>query len=193
MPSSRASVALVIAAVCAARVASAQVSPADVHFMTGMIHHHAQAVLMAKWAPTHGARPELQRLAERILVGQSDEIVLMRGWLLDRGAPVPEPTPGPMRMQVDGMDHMMLMPGMLTDAQLAGLDSARGAAFDRLFLTLMIQHHAGAIEMVRTLFASPGAGQDPLVFRFASDVVADQTAEIARMRSLLDASPDHRR
>lgn len=162
-------------------------TPADVHFMTGMIHHHAQAVLIAKWAPTHGAGAELQRLAERIVVGQTDEIALLRTWLGDQGEPVPEATPGPMRMKLDGMEHEMLMPGMLTAAQLAQLDAARGAEYDKLFLTFMIQHHQGAITMVNTLFASPGAGQDEVVFRFASDVYADQTTEIARMQSMLGA------
>ena len=133
-------------------------TPADVHFMTGMIHHHAQAVLIAEWAPTHGASGELQRLAERIVVGQNDEIALMRTWLTDKGQPVPEPTPGPMRMKVDGMDHERLMPGMLTGPQLVQLDAARGPAYDKLFLLFMIQHHEGAITMVNTLFASQGAG-----------------------------------
>lgn len=162
-------------------------SPADVHFMSGMIHHHAQAVLIARWAPTHGASAELQRLAERIVVGQNDEIELMQTWLRDKNEPVPEATAGPMRMKMDGMDHEMLMPGMLTDAQLKELDAARGTAFDRLFLAFMIQHHEGAITMVNTLFASPGAAQDETVFRFASDVYADQSTEIARMQQMLDA------
>lgn len=162
-------------------------SPADVHFMTGMIHHHAQAVRIAKWAPSHGASDELQRLAERIVVGQNDEIELMRNWLLDKKEPVPEVTDGPMRMQMGGMTHEMMMPGMLTDAQLAQLDAARGLAFDTLFLQFMIQHHEGAITMVNELFASPGAAQDETVFRFASDVYADQTTEIARMQSMLEA------
>lgn len=162
-------------------------SPADVHFMSGMIHHHAQAVLIARWAPTHGASAELQRLAERIVVGQNDEIELMQTWLRDKGEPVPEATAGPMRMRMDGRDHEMMMPGMLTDEQLTRLDAARGAEFDRLFLAFMIQHHEGAITMVNTLFASPGAAQDETVFRFASDVYADQSTEIARMQQMLDA------
>ena len=162
-------------------------SPADVHFMTGMIHHHAQAVMIARWAPSHGASDELQRLAERIVVGQNDEIELMRNWLMDKKQPVPEATAGPMRMQMNGMTHEMMMPGMLTDAQLKQLDAARGLAFDTLFLTFMIQHHEGAITMVNELFASPGAAQDETVFRFASDVYADQTTEIARMQSMLEA------
>lgn len=162
---------------------------ADVHFMSGMIHHHAQAVLIAKWAPTHGASAELQRLAERIVVGQNDEIALMQHWLRDRGEPVPDGSAGPMKMQMNGMEHEMLMPGMLSDAQLGQLDAARGMAFDRLFLTFMIQHHEGAVTMVDELFGSQGAGQDEVVFRFASDVYADQTTEIDRMEKMLAARP----
>ncbi|MDP1859485.1 MAG: DUF305 domain-containing protein [Gemmatimonadaceae bacterium] len=166
-----------------------QHTPADVHFMTGMIHHHAQAVVMASWAPTHGASPELQRLAQRIAVAQNDEIALMQTWLKDKGEPVPEAKPGPMKMVMNGMEHDMLMPGMLSDPQLKGLDEARGLEFDRLFLTFMIQHHEGAVTMVDALFGSPGAGQDEVVFRFASDVYADQTTEIDRMEKMLDARP----
>ena len=159
---------------------------ADVHFMSGMIHHHAQAVLIAKWAPTHGASAELQRLAERIVVGQNDEIVTMQTWLRDKGEPVPDATPGPMRMRMNGMEHDMLMPGMLSEDDLKRLDGARGVEFDRLFLQFMIRHHEGAIDMVDTLFASAGAAQDETVFRFASDVVADQTTEIRVMQEMLD-------
>ncbi|MEP7383212.1 MAG: DUF305 domain-containing protein [Gemmatimonadota bacterium] len=162
---------------------------ADVHFMTGMIHHHAQAVLMAGWAVSHNAGPSLQRLAERIGVAQKDEIALMKNWLRGKGEPVPDGTPGPTTMSMNGMQHEMLMPGMLTDAQLRQLDSARGDDFDRLFLTFMIQHHQGAITMVDALFGSEGAGQDEVIFRFASDVYADQTTEIDRMERMLDAIP----
>lgn len=161
-------------------------TPADVHFMSGMIHHHAQAVLIGKWAPTHGASAELQRLAERIVVGQNDEIVTMQTWLRDKGEPVPDATPGPMRMKMNGMEHDMLMPGMMSDDDLKRLDAARGIEFDRLFLQFMIRHHEGAIDMVDTLFASAGAAQDETVFRFASDVVADQTTEIRVMQEMLD-------
>src|SRR5881275_3790880 len=110
---------------------------ADVHFMAGMIAHHAQAVLIAGWAPTHGAGPALRALCERIVVGQRDEIAVMQRWLREHHQPVPEPDPHGYLMP--GMDHPMLMPGMLTQAQLAQLDAARGAGFDRLFLTFMIQ------------------------------------------------------
>jgi uncharacterized protein (DUF305 family) len=161
---------------------------ADVHFMTGMIHHHAQAVLIAGWAPSHGASAELQRLCERIVVGQRDEIDLMQNWLRSKGAPVPAATAGPMKMTMGGgMVHEMLMPGMLDDAEVKALDAARGAEFDRLFLLGMIKHHEGAIRMVDELLASAGAAQDETVFRFSSDVVADQTTEIRVMKQMLAA------
>jgi uncharacterized protein (DUF305 family) len=158
---------------------------ADVQFMSGMIHHHAQAIAMARMAPTHGASPAVLTLAGRIINAQQDEITIMQTWLRDRQKPVPEPTPGPMRMTMNGMEHEMLMPGMLTDEQMKQLDQARGKEFDRLFLTGMIQHHRGAITMVQELFGTTGAGQDELVFKFASDVNVDQTTEIARMERML--------
>ena len=162
-------------------------SEADVQFMAGMIPHHAQAVVIAQWAPSHGARPDLKILCERIVVAQRDEIAMMQGWLRDRGQKVPDATSTKMRMTMNGVEHDMLMPGMLTDEQLAELDKARGATFDRLFLTAMIKHHQGAIAMVEQLFASFGAAQDDVVFRFASDVVADQSTEIERMEKMLAA------
>ena len=188
----------VIAAACstATHHASAGVAPieagralpaytaADVHFMTGMIAHHAQAVLMAGWAPSHGASPSLRALCERIVVGQGDEIVLMQRWLRDRHETVPDGDVS--HSMMPEMNHA-LMPGMLTPAQLLQLDSARGPEFDRLFLTFMIQHHLGAITMVNELFGSKGGGEEEVVFRFASDVYADQTTEIARMNRMLDA------
>jgi uncharacterized protein (DUF305 family) len=156
----------------------------DAKFMTGMIGHHAQAVLISGWAPSHGASPSIIRLTERIVVGQQDEIQLMETWLQDRGEPVPDPEAHA------GMDHsMMHMPGMLSQAQLDSLDAARGPEFDRLFLTYMIQHHKGAIVMVNELFATPGAGQDEPTFRLASNIYADQTTEIARMEKMLAALP----
>jgi uncharacterized protein (DUF305 family) len=157
---------------------------ADVHFMSGMIGHHAQAVLMAGWAPSHGASAAVRALCERIVVGQRDEIAMMQRWLREHDQPVPPADPRGHVMP--GMDQPMLMPGMLTPVQMAQLDSARGAAFDRLFLTFMIQHHQGAITMVNQLLAAPGAAQDGPVFRFASDVNADQTTEIDRMNRMLD-------
>ena len=158
---------------------------ADVQFMAGMIPHHAQAVLIAGWAPSHGARPDLKILCERIIVAQRDEIAMMQSWLRDRGQKVPDATNTKMHMSMNGMEHDMLMPGMLTDEQLAELDKARGEAFDRLFLNAMIRHHQGAITMVEQLFASYGAAQDDVIFRFASDVVADQSTEIERMQKML--------
>jgi len=156
-----------------------------VHFMAGMIAHHAQAVLIAGWAPAHGAGPALRALCERIVVGQRDEIAAMQRWLRERHEPVPDAdAPG---HTMPGMDHSMLMPGMLSDAQLAQLDSARGPDFDRLFLTDMIQHHRGALTMVRTLIDTPRAARDGLLFQIASDISADQTAEIDRMTRMLDA------
>jgi uncharacterized protein (DUF305 family) len=158
---------------------------ADVEFMSHMIHHHAQAIVMARWAPTHGASPAVQRLADRIINAQQDEIGTMQSWLRDRRQPVPEATPGGVMMNMAGMEHEMLMPGMLTEAQMKQLDAARGPEFDRLFLTYMIQHHKGAVSMVKDLFGTYGAGQDELVFKFASDVNVDQSTEIARMEKLL--------
>jgi uncharacterized protein (DUF305 family) len=158
---------------------------ADIHFMSGMIGHHAQAIVMSKMAPTHGANDEVRRLAERIINAQTDEIRLMQQWLRDRRQPVPEAKPGPMKMVMNGMEHDMLMPGMLSDAQMKELDAANGPDFDRLFLSYMIQHHRGAVSMVKELFETYGAGQDELVFKFASDVNVDQTTEIERMEKML--------
>ncbi len=173
---------------------------ADVDFMTGMIHHHAQAIVISRWAPSHGASPAVQRLTARIINAQTDEIRLMQTWLTDRLRPAPTvDSTGAVTMPgVAGGAHAghdmghaghamgaMTMPGMLTDAQLAELDAARGPDFDRLFLTYMIQHHRGAVGMVRTLFQAPGAGQDETVFKFANDVEVDQSTEIKRMVTML--------
>lgn len=152
---------------------------ADVRFMTQMIGHHAQAVEMARLAPTHGASPQVRTLAARIIGSQEDEIATMRQWLRDRG----QPDPG----EHAHHDHGAMMPGMLTPEQMAQLDRARGEEFDRLFLALMIQHHRGAVQMVSQLFGSYGAGQDETVFKFASDVNVDQETEIARMQRMLEA------
>ena len=164
-------------------------SQADIHFMTGMIPHHAQAVIMAQWAPTHGAREDVRILAERIVVAQRDEIQLVRSWLRDVGAPVPPSDAKHVTMTMNGMTHDMVMPGMLTEEEMAKLDRARGSDFDRLFLTYMIRHHEGAITMVDQLFASYAGGLDETVFRFASDVYADQTTEIDRMQKMLETVP----
>jgi uncharacterized protein (DUF305 family) len=158
---------------------------ADVHFMAGMISHHAQAVLMAGWAPSRGASDAVRVLCERIVVAQRDEIAFMQRWLRERHETVPDADPHGQTMP--GMDHPMLMPGMLTPEQLTQLDGARGPEFDRLFLRFMIQHHQGAITMVEQLLSAQGAAQDGPVFRFAADVNADQTTEIDRMNRMLDA------
>lgn len=159
-------------------------SSADVEFMTGMIHHHAQALVMARMAPTHGASASLQVLAGRIINSQNDEISLMEGWLRDRNEAVPEPSAAGMDMKTHSV-HSMRMPGMLTDEQLEELDAARGPEFDRLFVTYMIQHHQGAVTMVNQLFNTYGAGQGDAIFKLASDISADQASEIARMQEML--------
>jgi uncharacterized protein (DUF305 family) len=158
---------------------------ADIHFMSAMIGHHAQAIQMSALAPTHGASAAVRTLADRIINAQKDEIAIMQQWLRDRGQPVPEAKAGPMKMVMNGMQHEMLMPGMLTEEQMQALDAARGPAFDRLFLTGMIQHHRGATSMVSELFDTYGAAQDQLVFKLASDVNIDQTTEITRMERML--------
>ncbi len=160
---------------------------ADLRFMSGMIGHHAQAILMAGWAPSHDAGPDVATLCERIVVAQRDEINMMQRWLRDRNEPVPDGDPQH-ALQMAHMPGMasMMMPGMLTAEQLDRLDQARGADFDRLFLIYMIQHHQGAITMVQQLFDAPGAAQDENIFKFATDVNADQTTEIARMNRMLD-------
>ena len=160
-------------------------SQADIEFMQGMIPHHAQAVLIAGWAGSHGARPEVAVLCERQVVAQRDEIAFMRNWLRDRGEDVPAANATHHRMKMNGVEHDMLMPGMLNAEELAALDKARGAEWDRLFLQAMIKHHQGAIKMVDELFASYGALQDEDVYKLASDIHADQTIEIERMQKLL--------
>ena len=163
--------------------------------MSNMIGHHGQAITMSRLAPTHGASASIRTLAERIINAQQDEIAIMQQWLRDRRQPVPHPdTPMPGMTAGDhamaGHDiaaHATHMPGMLTAAQMKQLDAARGAEFDRLFLTLMIQHHRGAIAMVRELFATPGAAQDLTVFKVANEVNVDQTTEVDRMAKMLTA------
>jgi uncharacterized protein (DUF305 family) len=167
---------------------------ADVRFMQGMIHHHAQALRMVALIPDHTTRRDMQLLGQRIAISQRDEIHLMQSWLQDHGQPAPqldahdEVVMG--TMQMSGMSASdTLMPGMLTADQMAQLAKARGPEFDRLFLEGMIHHHEGALTMVDALFHTPGGGQASEVFRFASDVNADQRAEIARMQSMLNAPP----
>jgi uncharacterized protein (DUF305 family) len=153
--------------------------------MTGMISHHAQAIVMARIAPTHGASAAVQTLCGRIINSQNDDIALMQNWLRDRNQPVPEAKPLPMKMVMNGQVMEMLMPGMLSDEQMKQLDAARGTNFDKRFLRGMIQHHQGAITMVQQLFATPGAAQDEAVFKFANNVNVDQSTEIHRMQQML--------
>ena len=165
-------------------------NPADVRFMHDMIMHHGQALEMATFVNARTTRPDVRLLAERIRIAQTDEIGLMRRWLLDRGHPAP--TAEEVMHEAPAADsahaaHMAAMPGMLTPAQMVELASQVGPAFDRMFLESMIRHHEGALTMVAQLLASPGAGQDPDVYRLASDVDSGQRAEIARMRALLAA------
>jgi uncharacterized protein (DUF305 family) len=163
---------------------------ADVRFMSDMISHHAQALVMAGWAPTHGASSSVRTLAARVINAQQDEIATMQQWLGDRGQPVPHP--GGMSHPAHDAGHAMpmpgmLMPGMLTEAQMQALEQTAGPGFDRLFLKDMIQHHRGAVTMVQQLFDTPGAARDETVFKFANDVNADQSTEIARMETMLVA------
>lgn len=179
--------------------ASRDHTQADVDFMQGMIIHHAQAVVMSDWAASHGARSNLQLLCKRIALSQRDEITMMQHWLQDRHLAVPDPLhmlhdeAGPVHdmsgMGMPGMDmgdHPMMMKGMLTAAEMHQLDAARDTAFDRLYLTGMIKHHEGALDMVAKLFTTPGAGQQSEIFAFATDVDASQRAEIARMEAILN-------
>lgn len=155
-------------------------TPADVRFMQGMLGHHAQALEMTALVADRSRNDGLKQLAERIDVSQRDEMAMMRQWLGRRGEPLPDP-------HAHHAGH--LMPGMLTAEQMAALAAARGPAFDRLFLEGMIQHHQGALVMVRELIATPRAAQEPDLFDFVSDVEADQAMEIARMRALLQTIP----
>ena len=163
------------------------VSEADVAFMTGMISHHAQALVMSAWAPSRDASPSVRTLTARITNAQKDEIALMQRWLRERDRPVPMVEPGGAMPAMAGHDMHMTMPGMLSPEQLEELSASRGPDFDRLFLTFMIQHHQGAVTMVAELFASDGAAQDEFVFKLASDIQVDQTTEVARMQRMLEA------
>ena len=151
---------------------------ADVTFMQGMIHHHAQALDMTALLATRTNSEDLKKLARRIELSQQDEIQMMREWLASRGADVP----GEHAHHAPGAP---MMPGMLTTEDMGRLAAAKGLEFDRLFLEYMIKHHAGALVMVRELFSTPGAGQEAEIFAFASDVDADQLIEIRRMESML--------
>jgi uncharacterized protein (DUF305 family) len=157
---------------------------ADAEFLQGMIAHHAQAVAMSVLVPGRTRSGPLNSLAERILVSQKDEIKLMRRWLLEHGAEAPDPLARRKQSDHGSMDHG-LMPGMLTAEEMARLAAATGPEFERLFLTGMIKHHEGAIVTVTALYRTPGAAQDLAVYTMATDIEADQRAEIARMRALL--------
>ena len=152
---------------------------ADVEFMQGMIAHHAQAIYMSRMAEKHGANPRVLRLSTKIDQSQVAEIRLMQQWLVHYGQVAPDTSSW----------RSMRMAGMLTESQLAELDAANGVGFDRAFLTLMIQHHEGALQMVKDLFAAPRAGQEVDVNVFANDVVTVQTAEIGVMRQMLSQLP----
>ena len=161
----------------AADLSKVQFTPSDVTFMQGMIGHHAQALEMTELLKSRSASADMQKLALRIEVSQSDEIRMMQDWLKQRRQPLPDPH----------AHHKggMLMPGMLNAEEMARLAAAKGREFDRLFLELMIKHHDGALVMVKDLFAQPGAGQEAEMFAFASDVDADQRMEIERMGAML--------
>lgn len=148
---------------------------ADIAFMSGMIHHHAQAIDMVDLMEGRTTNEQMLTLGERIAISQADEIESMRAWLQARGEEPP----------ADGHGHMAMMPGMLSPEQMQELEAAQGQEFDVLFLRYMIQHHEGALVMVRELMASPGAAQEAEVFAFASDVEADQQMEIERMGAML--------
>ena len=156
---------------------------ADVRFMQGMIHHHGQALDMTDLLSSHTESEEMRLLGQRIDISQTDEMGMMARWLESRGEGVPKVR----EEEASPLKDDQLMPGMLTERQMAELASARGEAFDRLFLELMIVHHEGALTMVSELFLVSGAGQEPGIFQFASDVDADQTAEIGRMNTMLQA------
>jgi len=175
------------AAIARARVDSIRhpYTQADIDFMSGMISHHAQAIVMAGWADSNQAGPSIKVLCGRIMNAQKDEIRILQGWLRDRNQVVPEPRATGMRMKVNGVEQDMLRPGMLSPEQMDALHRAKGPEFDRLFLHDMIQHHKGAVTMVKELFASYGAAQDDIVFKVASDINVDQTTEIARMEKML--------
>jgi uncharacterized protein (DUF305 family) len=156
---------------------------ADVRFMQGMTYHHAQALEMTGLLSVRTESDEMRLLAQRIDISQTDEMVMMARWLEARG----EDTPGVDEDEAFSLLDDQLMPGMLTERQMAQLAAATGETFDRLFLGFMIVHHEGALTMVERLFAISGASQEAGIVRFASDVDADQIVEIGRMRTMLQA------
>ncbi len=168
---------------------------ADVRFMTDMIGHHEQAVLISRWADTHDADDEIRRLAARIINAQQDEIRTMQRWLVNRNRPLPASTissndgggAASAHSQHGGHGSHASMPGMLTAEELTRLDAARGRDFDVLFLRMMIRHHRGAVKMVEGLLATDRAAHDETVFKFANDVQVDQRTEVARMEKMLFA------
>jgi uncharacterized protein (DUF305 family) len=163
-------------------------SKADIEFMQGMIMHHGQAVEMTKMLQQRSHDPALLELGKRIDISQTDELEWMKRWLTERGQPIAMPMPRMDGMDMSGMDMSSMMPpmpGMLTPAQMDALKKAREPEFDHLFLTGMIQHHTGALKMVKDLMATPGAAQDPWLFEFTSDVDNTQQAEIDIMRHML--------
>ena len=162
---------------------------ADVEFMQGMIMHHQQAVDMVALLRTRGKSPTLRSFGEKISISQSDEIRSMKQWLESRGKSTSMEMDHSHMSAADMKNMNMLMPGMLTPEQMTALAKARGAQFDHLFLTGMIQHHGGALTMVDELFRTPGAAQDPVLFDFATDIENTQSAEIKIMREMLKEKP----
>jgi uncharacterized protein (DUF305 family) len=167
-------------------------TPADVRFMQGMIAHHAQALEMTALRPSRSTREDMRVLALRLELSQADEMKMMRDWLTARGesAPAEHAHHGGQAASANASADTSapaaaLMPGMLSAEEMGRLAAASGTEFDRLFLELMIKHHEGALVMVEQLFATPGAGQEPEMFAFASDVVDDQRIEIDRMARML--------
>jgi len=159
----------------------------DIEFMQGMIMHHQQAVEMTALIPTHSTNKELRLLGDRISHSQADEIRFMKRWLITRGQTTEmKMDMGNMNMGGMNMSQPMLMPGMLTPQQMEALRNAKGKEFDRLFLEGMIQHHGGALTMVKDLYDHAGAGEDAELFTFTTDVDSGQRAEIRMMQSMLD-------
>lgn len=161
------------------------ISPADAQFMQGMIVHHAQAVEMTALIESHTENKDVRSLGARISHSQADEIRFMKRWLVSRGQPIEEAMADKHHMHHGNMSHE-LMPGMLSSEQMEALRNAKGEEFDRLFLTGMIQHHGGALTMVKDLFDTAGAGQDAELFNFATDVDSGQRAEIRIMQNMLE-------
>ncbi len=158
-------------------------SQADIEFMQGMIMHHGQAVEMTALIGSHTENTKIRALGARISLSQTDEMKFMKRWLLARGEPVSMTMPGMPDMDASG-NPMHAMPGMLTPGQMDALRRAKAAEFDRLFLAGMIQHHNGALVMVKQLFDTPGAGQDADLFDFATDADNTQRAEIRIMEDM---------